>query len=411
MRIAVISIDTRGGIQPYIALSRGLMSAGHDVRMVAPSNFAPMLREWGIPDWPLSGSIEEALRQSSGATEKGSLASMRFARQQSLQQVSLWTKEILAACEGVELLTGGLGGMIAGLPVAEKLGVPFVETHLQPVGAPTTAFPGLLFPNIPSWLGGLGRRLGHRLSEFGIWAPFAGAIRKARTEVLGLPERSAPVSKHLPVLYGFSRHVIPHPPEWGSERHITGYWTLPAGPTWTPPAALEAFLKAGPPPVCIGFGSMMSDDPQALSTLILEAVRRAGVRAVLLSGWGGLADVSREDVFVLKEVPHEWLYPRMAAVVHHGGAGTTGAALRAGVPAIVVPFTMDQPFWGSRVATLGVGPQPLPRQKLRVETLAAALRDTVADSKMRERAHALGLQIRAEDGIGDAVKHFSTLKH
>ena len=158
--------------------------------------------------------------------------------------------------------------------------------------------------------------------------------------------------------------------------------------------------------MCIGFGSMASEDPAAMSALVLEAVKRAGVRAVLLSGWGGLSEVARDDVFATSEAPHDWLFPRMAAVVHHGGAGTTGAALRAGVPAIVVPFTMDQPFWGSRVHALGVGPKPIPRKQLSVDSLSQALRATVADQSMKTRAAALGEKLRAEDGVANAVAHF-----
>lgn len=409
MRLAVLSLDTRGGIQPYLALALGLKRAGHEVRMVAPGSFAGTIQQWGLPVSPLTGNMEEALRLAGAATERGALASMRYAKRETTRRISEWTREVLAACQGVELITGGVGGMVAGQSVAEKLGVPFLQAHLQPVGAPTSAFPGVLLPGVPAWLGGFGRRLSHSLSEFGLWAPFRGAMAQARQEVLGLPEREAPVGKDLPVLYGFSPLVIPPPPDWGPLRHITGYWNLPAGPGWTPPPALEAFLAAGPPPVCLGFGSMASEDPQALSTLVLEAVRQAGVRAVLLSGWGGLAQVTRDDVFVTAEAPHDWLFPRMAAVVHHGGAGTTGAALRAGVPAIVVPFTMDQPFWGSRVAALGVGPTPIPRKKLSVERLSAALRSTVADQSMRARAAALGEKLRAEDGVGNAVAHFDAL--
>jgi UDP:flavonoid glycosyltransferase YjiC (YdhE family) len=407
MRIAVISLDTRGGIQPYIALSLGLKRAGHDVRMVAPADFKAMIGNQGLPVFTTTGNIEETMRTlTSGVAEKGRLATMRYARDQTVLSICGWTREILAGCEGVELVTGGVGGLVGGGSVAEKLGVPFLQTHLQPIGAATSAFPGVLVPGLPRWLW----RLSHSLSELGIWGPFRGAMAKARKEVLGLPAREAPVRDDLPVLYGFSPHVIPHPPEWGPERQITGYWTLPAGPDWAPPPALASFLAAGPPPVCIGFGSMTSEDPAAMSTLVLEAVRRAGVRAVLLSGWGGLGEVAREDVFVTSEAPHDWLYPGMAAVVHHGGAGTTGAALRAGVPAIVVPFTMDQPFWGSRVHALGVGPRPIPRKKLSVEALSEALRSTVADQAMKARAAALGEKLRAEDGVANAVAAFARVK-
>jgi UDP:flavonoid glycosyltransferase YjiC (YdhE family) len=208
------------------------------------------------------------------------------------------------------------------------------------------------------------------------------------------------------VLYGISPTVVPPPSDWDARRRFVGYWTLPPADDWRPAPELEAFLARGPAPVCVGFGSMTSDDPRALTELVLEAVRRAGARAVLLSGWGALRDVQREDVFVAESVPHEWLFPRMSAVVHHGGAGTTAAGFRSGVPAIVVPFTMDQPFWASRVAALGAGPTPIPRKRLTVQALADALRVATNDRAMRERAATLGALIREEDGVRVAVEHF-----
>ena len=162
--------------------------------------------------------------------------------------------------------------------------------------------------------------------------------------------------------------------------------------------------------VSIGFGSMTSTDPAMMTKLMLGAIRAAGVRAVLLSGWGGLASVAgTDDVFCAENLPHDWLFPRVAAVIHHGGAGTTGAAIRAGVPAIVVPFAVDQPFWGARVAALGLGPVPLPRKQLTQQKLADALRQTLADTEMRARAALLGPQVRAEDGISAAVEQYGRL--
>ncbi|QKV80446.1 glycosyltransferase [Amycolatopsis sp. Hca4] len=189
---------------------------------------------------------------------------------------------------------------------------------------------------------------------------------------------------------------------------VTGYWFLPEDPAWTPPAELVAFLDSGEAPVCIGFGSMASADPAATARTVTEAIRRAGVRAVLLTGWSGMSDIAAsDDVLVIDQVPHSWLFPRCAAVVHHGGAGTTAAALRAGVPAVVVPHGVDQPFWAKRVAELGVGPRPLPRSRLSATSLAAALRTTLADDGMRARAAHLAELISTEDGITTAVDHLS----
>ncbi len=411
MRIAIVCNDTRGGVQPYVALAVGLRAAGHEVRAVAPSDLVSLFSTAGIQVAALSGSLEAVLRGSGGAAERGALASTRLAARELPARLRGWTTETLAACEGAQVLAGGVGGMVVGLSVAERLGVPFVEAHLQPIGAPTGLYPGVLLSGVPRWLGGAGRRLSHHLTELALWLPFRGAMQSAREKVLGLSGAPS-ASRDQPVLYAFSKHVVPVPPGAERERVVTGYWTLPLGADFTPPQALSAFLaREGTPVVSIGFGSMASERPEALTELVLGAARKAGVRAVLLSGWGGLAALPASDeVFSADALPHDWLFPRVAAIVHHGGAGTTGAALRSGTPSLVVPFTMDQPFWGSRVAALGVGPAPIPRRRLTVERLAEGLRRAVTDEAMRARAAALGETLRAEDGVAVAVERFGRLE-
>jgi UDP:flavonoid glycosyltransferase YjiC (YdhE family) len=168
---------------------------------------------------------------------------------------------------------------------------------------------------------------------------------------------------------------------------------------------LLAFLESGPAPVYIGFGSMASSDPRATAIIALEALRATGQRGVLFKGWGGLQPEDLPpDVFMIGSTPHSWLFPRMSAIVHHGGAGTTGAGLAAGVPSIVVPFFADQPFWGQRVYDLRVGPPPISRRRLTAENLSAAIRMVVDDQALRRRAADLGTRIRAEDGVGAAVQ-------
>jgi UDP:flavonoid glycosyltransferase YjiC (YdhE family) len=416
VRIAIVCNDTRGGVQPYVALALGLRRDGHAVSAVAPGDLAPMFGAAGIAVTPLSGSIEALVRTAGDAIERGTIASMRFATRMMPAWFHAWTRETLAGCADADVLTGGFGGMAVGLSVAEKLGKPFIETHLHPVGVPTDAYPGVLLAGTPAWLGSAAMRLSHTLSEWLTWAPLNRAMVSARRDVLGLggrPRRRTDSTQ--PVLYGFSRHVVPMPGDPGRARHVTGYWTLPAAPDWRPPADLAAFVARDGPVVSIGFGSMTSRDPAALTALVLAAARSAGVRVVLLGGWGALGHAGAlpgddgrgaGDVIRADAVPHDWLFPRVTAVVHHGGAGTTGAALGAGVPAIVVPFTMDQPFWALRVATLGVGPPPIPRTHLTRDRLAAALRRTVDDAPMQARAAALGALIRAEDGVAQAVAHF-----
>jgi sterol 3beta-glucosyltransferase len=212
-------------------------------------------------------------------------------------------------------------------------------------------------------------------------------------------------SATVPMIYGYSPSVIPRPPDWGDYQQITGYWFLDGAQNYEPPAELADFLESGLPPVYVGFGSMVDHEREDMTRLVVEALGQAGQRAILLSGWSDLGSAVLPD-FILRIdfVPHDWLFPRVAAVVHHGGAGTTAAGLRAGIPNVVVPFFADQPFWGWRVHNLGVGPKWIPRKKLTAEKLAAAIRQAVNDSTMIQRAEELGKRIRAEDGVRTAVQ-------
>jgi UDP:flavonoid glycosyltransferase YjiC (YdhE family) len=236
-------------------------------------------------------------------------------------------------------------------------------------------------------------------------------LNQARADALDLPPMPfiGPLAATLRPdlhLYGFSPQVVPRPADWGANHQIVGFWFLDEA-HYRPTAGLLEFLAAGPPPVYIGFGSMPGSDGGGLTEIVLDALNRAGQRGILHTGWGALQDVPRSElVLPVGSVPHEWLFPRMAAVVHHGGAGTTGAALRAGIPSLVIPFAADQPFWGRRTAALGVGPQPIARKRLTAERLAEAIRAAVNDTGMRQKAAALGSQIQVEDGIARAVELF-----
>jgi sterol 3beta-glucosyltransferase len=196
---------------------------------------------------------------------------------------------------------------------------------------------------------------------------------------------------------------------------IAGYWFLDRASDsgWTPPVELERFIQAGEKPIYIGFGSMVGRNPARLGRIILAALDQAGLRAVIATGWGGLAleELPPDSVLQIGEAPHDWLFPRMRAVVHHGGAGTTAAGLRAGKPTLVCPFLLDQPFWGQRVHTLGVGPKPLPQKKLSVAKLTTALRSITTDTDMRTRAEALADRIAIENGVEKGVSAIETIAH
>ena len=298
----------------------------------------------------------------------------------------------------------------AGYSLAEKLGVPCVAAMPFRM-TPTEAFPCF-------WLfgghdrGRWGNRLLWRLSEQVTWQIGRGEDTRSRRELLHLPPLPllGPLARQeregMPVLYAYSPTLLPPPPDWPSRFHVTGTLFLDPPPGWQPPPDLVAFLEAGPPPVYVGFGSMTSADPDATLALVLEALARAGQRGVLSHGWAGLG-AGRElpdTVIAVDEVSHSWLFPRMAAVVHHGGAGTTVAGLRAGIPSVVTPLTADQPSWGRIVHRLGAGPRPIPFRHLTATRLSSAIAAAVSDPAIRERAAELGERVREEDGVGRAVQ-------
>lgn len=425
MRITILTIGSRGDVQPYIALGRGLRDAGHEVRLATHAVFEDFVRQNGLDFALVEINPQEMLRSEAGQTwlESGRNP-IRFVRrfvQIYAPLVARTLDESWQACQGADaIIYSPLA--LGGPHIAEKLGVPAYLAGLQPK-RPSRHQPAMLFPHLPLGpvLGQVYNRLTHTVARAlarGMVRPILAPINQWRVATLGLPARSTGeflrMHERMPVLYGVSPTVFPPPSDWPAWVHVTGYWFLDRPEGWQPSPELADFLAAGPPPVYIGFGSMSGRDPAATTGLVVEALARAGQRGVLLTGWGGLereamaaaAAAQGVEVLAVDTVPHDWLFPRMAAVFHHGGAGSTAAGLRAGVPSAAVPFFGDQPYWGAMLARLGVGPAPIPQKSLGAEGLADAITRAVGDPGMRARAAEIGEQIRAEDGVGAAVAAF-----
>ncbi len=413
MRITILAVGSRGDVQPYIALGLGLQAAGYDVRIAAASNFESFIREYGLGYGRLDADFRELMQNDRAQDAMASRNPLRRQRElmglvhQTLERFATDTWEVCQDADAV--IYSSIA--VTGYSVAEKLEIPSCWAPLAPMSR-TRAFPSVLAPISDrnkqlNWLT-------HLIEEQIAWQPARGFINHWRREMLGLKPFPfmGPYGRlereRFSVLYGFSPSVIPKPSDWGDSIHVTGYWFLDQSSHWQPPAALVDFIESGTPPVYIGFGSMINRDAEALTRLILQAVVRSKQRAVLATGWDSLGNVDElpDTIFQIESIPHEWLFPRMAAVVHHGGAGTTAAGLRAGIPSVIVPFGADQPFWGQRVYELGIGPKPISRQNLSGESLAEAITHAVCDKEMRRRAVAIGEQIRAEDGVKRAVHVF-----
>lgn len=413
MKAFVVGHGTRGDVQPYVALGHALREAGHEVVLGAPAGSAPLVEPYGIPfallpDDMNSGMDDPKVRQAIESSFRGLRGKVTAMRQMARAKVELRkVYDAIAAVPAadVDVVVHPVNSPIQHL--AERLGVPAVAVGLQPGWVPSRSFQSPLVPfRIPRAL----NHASYRLNGLVLRA-LVGSGARWRAETLGLPRRPhqsdalrTPDGRPATVLQAFSKHVLPTPAEYPSWTHTTGYWFLPAAGDWTPPERLRAFLDAGDPPVYVGFGSMAGTEPARVGRTVTAAVRLAGVRAVLVTGWGGIdAERDAERVLVLDQAPHDWLFPWMAAIVHHGGGGTTGAALASGRPQVVCPFVADQPFWARRMHASGVAPDPLPQRRLTPESLARALRRAVGDDSMATRAAELGALILAEDGVGNAV--------
>ncbi|MEJ3655105.1 glycosyltransferase [Actinomycetes bacterium KLBMP 9759] len=429
MKALILAFGTRGDVQPFVALARELRGRGHDPVLAAPARFAPLAAAHDITFATVDDGPLRLMNGTGGVGDtvtRGIRGKLAMAKAMPATFGAVLDDAAAIATTGpgagAEVIVHN-GQIIAAPHLGEVLGVPVVLALTVPLYLPTRAFawPGQALPRrLPGAL--------NRASYLGMRAPqmmFARTVDQWRRDRLDLPDRPGrhnplhdPAGRPVPVLNAVSRHVVAPPPDWPDQVTTTGYWFLSstetsAGsePAAALPETIAAFLAAGPAPVQIGFGSMTGPDPAATTAMVLQAVDRAGVRAILASGWGGLTtDTSTSSqVLVVDDVPHDLLLPHVAAVVHHGGAGTTAAAAAAGRPQVIAPFVADQPFWAARMHTLGVAPPALPQRRLTATGLAAAITHATTDTELAARAAELGSRIRAEHGTAEAVTGLENL--
>lgn len=398
MHITILALGSRGDVQPYAVLGRGLKSAGHQVRFITFESFAALVAEMGLDFHPIPGDAQ-AVVADGGTNMLGlvrSFTNLAKGYARSLSNSHLGETDLI-----INQLPGGL----YGFDLAEKYNLPMMLASVIPL-ARTDTKPLMGFPTLP--LPGY-NRMTYSMGEKVLWQMFRSVINEWRTQMLKLPPLPLKGyfdqlgTRNFPILNGFSEHVVPRPADWNEHIHITGYW-FPKETKWNPSKALLEFLDAGNPPVFIGFGSMPVRNPLKTTEIILEALRRIGQRGILHPGWGGLGNISLpENVFKIDYASYAWLFPRMSMIFHHGGSGTTAYALRSGVPSCVIPFVFDQFYWGQRSVDLGVGPAPIPFKKLTVEKLNQAIQVGTCTPEIQQNAADLGEKIRVENGVSAAI--------
>jgi UDP:flavonoid glycosyltransferase YjiC (YdhE family) len=414
MNIAIITIGTRGDIVPHIALSQSLMKSGHDVRLTTHLAFKTLVQRYNIPFFALDDEPKELAFPAEGGERFMELIILRI-----IESTPLYMQRAEEACQEADLIIAAFPCFLMGHAVAEKYQKRLVMTAPQPLLLSTTAFPEPTDFRLPQYPGALDKNLNqrsHSKAQQDFTQLFLPPANSARRSLFNLPPLPDSFYTNLPdaselILCGYSSLLLPKPADWSEKIHLTGFWTLGHQEGWQPESELVDFLRAGPAPIYIGFGSMRSYQPVETVELVEEALRQIGQRGILLVD-SDVYHTHRQSntLYLTTETAHDWLFPQVQAIVHHGGAGTTVASLQAGQPIVTVPFIAEQFFWGTLVARAGVGPYPIDRTQLTAKKLAQRLEMVLHNTAMKCKARELGERLSDEKGAEQAVKAINSLE-
>lgn len=412
----MVTAGSRGDVQPSVALGLGLTRAGHEVVLAGWEPYRRMAEGRGLAFHPVAGPDPDLLVEALVTAGRNPLGYARRFRPLLRPHVGRGLRDCLAVCEGADAVVYTPLGF-SGFMAAEHLEIPSVGSVVTPLFIRDGGFPSAVLGRPLPLSGSLYNRLSHPATEQLYWRIVEPLVAEARKEagLAPMPRLMGPLGKmhrqKRPFLLGWSPYVLPTDGRREGWMPATGYWFLDREEGWRPPQKLRRFLEAGEPPVALGLGSLGHNTraPEAgrIVRLTAEALGRAGLRGVLISDHNG-ADASLPEnvIRISGGVPYDWLFPKVSVAVHHGGAGTTAEALRAGTPSVVVPVVPDQEFWGWRIQALGAGPAPIPHKKLSAENLSDAVLRAANDPGIRHRCKILGSKISAEDGVARAVEAF-----
>nr|TKW03071.1 hypothetical protein SEVIR_7G038400v2 [Setaria viridis] len=417
MQIVILIVGTRGDVQPFVAIGKRLQNYGHRVRLATHANFKEFVLTAGLEFYPLGGDpkiLAEYMVKNKGFLPSGP-SEIAIQRKQIKEIIF----SLLPACKDADPDTGipfKVDAIIANPPayghthVAEALKVPIHIFFTMP-WTPTSEFPHPLSRVKQS----AGYRLSYQIVDSMIWLGIRDMINEFRKKKLKL----RPVTylsgaqgsgNDIPHGYIWSPHLVPKPKDWGPKIDVVGFCFLDLASNYVPPESLVKWLEAGDKPIYIGFGSLPVQEPQKMTEIIVKALEMTGQRGIINKGWGGLGTLAepKDFVYLLDNCPHDWLFLQCKAVVHHGGAGTTAAGLKAACPTTIVPFFGDQPFWGDRVHARGLGPPPIPVDQFGLQKLVDAI-NFMMEPTVKEKAVELAKAMESEDGVTGAVRAF--LRH
>lgn len=404
-----MSIGTQGDVRPFVALGVGLKEQGHDVTIATGKTCEPLVIRHGLGFAPLTADFLEIMAKDPRAMQKGlnPFALVKTVRGHLKAMAKDWAEQGKAAVVGADLVIGN--GMVSLLAasLAELEGARCVESQLQPVTPCPDIPPMMLKPGRKRLPGVVNLGLYQLMREV-TWLMLGAAYSQLRSDLQLKPypwygPYFGAESKSRKRLLAYSPNLLQPSPHWPDNVKVVGSLQLKEAEQWVPPGELTDFLAAGAPPIYVGFGSMKADDQAEFTKKILQGIKRAGQRAILATGWGGLEAENDDDLLVIESAPHDWLFPRVSIAIHHGGAGTTAAAARAGIPSIVVPFFGDQPFWAWCLKQAGAAPHALNRKKFRVSELEDAIYAAL-QPQMRQQASELGKVMADEDGVTRAIE-------
>jgi sterol 3beta-glucosyltransferase len=400
MNITILTYGSRGDVQPFLPLSLELMSNGHSVKLAAPSRFKDLVEGYGIQFVPLPGEPEDLSRRLNDSGYNF----VKMVREMMSHAVEIGAEMLRKteeACADADLIIHTFAHVVGAHTLAREMNIPDIHIQTFPMFTPTGDYPNVTMPDLK--LRAL-NRLTHIVSKKINWWTSSFGFKQVRRRA-GLPKRKLyfpfdkdPLRSPTPILCAWSPSILPSSRDWGENVHVTGYYFLDVGESYQPSIDLQNFLDAGESPICVTFGSMLNRDAARIDNIVRDALRRTNNRGIILSGWGIASNQESDNLIYFDAVPHEWLLPRCKMIVHHGGAGTTSAGLRAGIPNVVVPFTTDQPFWGRQVHAVGAGPKPILVNKLSTENLTRAIIDA-EDKAIRKQVQILGQSIRSENGV------------